>query len=140
MRNKANTLLIKENMTIREKNREIRYTGTFDSNARGFGFVKVEGFERDLFIPEGRDGGAVYGDTVEVRILKGSVDENGRSDDGRGRRAEAEVTAIIERGIRQIVGPQELQRQSGCRKGQKGADGEHHDRRRSDAGSAQDPL
>ena len=104
MRNKANTLLIKENMTIREKNREIRYTGTFDSNARGFGFVKVEGFERDLFIPEGRDGGAVYGDTVEVRILKGSVDENGRSDDGRGRRAEAEVTAIIERGIRQIVG------------------------------------
>ena len=69
MRNKANTLLIKENMTIREKNREIRYTGTFDSNARGFGFVKVEGFERDLFIPEGRDGGAVYRDTVEERIL-----------------------------------------------------------------------
>lgn len=98
------TPLIKENMTTTEKNKDIRYTGTFDSNARGFGFVKVEGFERDLFIPEGRDGGAVYGDTVEVRILKGSVDEYGHGDDGRGRRAEAEVTGIVERGIRQIVG------------------------------------
>ena len=50
------------------------YTGKFDSNARGFGFVTVEGFERDLFIPQGCSAGAVYGDTVEVRITKGSMD------------------------------------------------------------------
>ena len=87
-----------------DKQKDIRYTGIFDSNAKGYGFVKVEGFERDLFIPEGCDGGALFGDTVEVRILKGSADEYGHSDNGRGRRAEAEVTAVLERGIRQIVG------------------------------------
>ena len=53
----------------KEQKKEQIYTGTFDSNAKGFGFVKVEGFERDLFIPQGCDGGAVYGDTVEVRII-----------------------------------------------------------------------
>ena len=98
----------KENMNYTEKNadkrKDVRYTGIFDSNAKGYGFVKVEGFERDLFIPEGCDGGAMFGDTVEVRILKGSADEYGNFDNGRGRRAEAEVTAVLERGIRQIVG------------------------------------
>ena len=84
--------------------REQIFTGRFDSNARGFGFVTVEGFERDLFIPQGCTGGAVYGDTVEVRITKGSMDESGRGDDGRGRRAEAEVTRILEHGIKTVVG------------------------------------
>ena len=84
--------------------REQIYTGRFDSNARGFGFVSVEGFDTDLFIPQGCTGGAVYGDLVEVRITKGGMDENGRGDDGRGRRAEAEVTRIIEHSIREVVG------------------------------------
>ena len=86
------------------KNRKVQhFTGRFDSNARGFGFVTVEGFERDLFIPQGCTGGAMYGDTVEVKITKGSLDENG-GDDGRGRRAEAEVVRIVERGLTKIVG------------------------------------
>ena len=84
--------------------REQIYTGRFDSNARGFGFVSVEGFDTDLFIPQGCTGGAVYGDLVEVRITKGGMDENGRGDDGRGRRAEAEVTRIIEHSITEVVG------------------------------------
>ena len=84
--------------------REQIFTGRYDSNARGFGFVTVEGFERDLFIPQGCSAGAVYGDTVEVRITKGSMDENGYGDDGHGRRAEAEVTRIIEHGIKTVVG------------------------------------
>lgn len=86
----------------RSKKEQI-FTGKFDSNARGFGFVAVEGFERDLFIPQGMTGGAVYGDTVEVRIIRGSLDENG-SDDGRGRRAEAEVIRIVDRGLKSVVG------------------------------------
>ena len=84
--------------------REQIYTGRFDSNAMGFGFVSVEGFDTDLFIPQGCTGGAVYGDLVEVRITKGGMDENGRGDDCRGRRAEAEVTRIIEHSIREVVG------------------------------------
>ena len=89
---------------MRKNKREQIFTGRFDSNARGFGFVTVEGFERDLFIPQGCTGGAVYGDTVEVRITKGSLDESGYGDDGQGRRAEAEVTRIIEHGVKMVVG------------------------------------
>ena len=80
------------------------YTGKFDSNARGFGFVTVEGFDLDLFIPQGCTGGAVYGDIVEVRITRGGIDEGGHGDNGRGRRAEAEVTRIIEHSIKNVVG------------------------------------
>ena len=89
---------------MRKNKREQIFTGRFDSNARGFGFVTVEGFERDLFIPQGCTGGAVYGDTVEVRITRGSMDEYGRGDDGQGKRAEAEVTRILEHGVKTVVG------------------------------------
>ena len=41
-------------------------TGTFISNAKGFGFVEVEGRDEDLFIPEDKQGGAFHKDTVEV--------------------------------------------------------------------------
>ena len=89
---------------MKKNKREQIFTGRFDSNARGFGFVTVEGFERDLFIPQGCTGGAVYGDTVEVRITKGSLYESGYGDDGQGRRAEAEVTRILEHGVKTVVG------------------------------------
>ena len=89
---------------MRKNKREQIFTGRFDSNARGFGFVTVEGFERDLFIPQGCTGGAVYGDTVEVRITRGSLDESGYGDDGQGKRAEAEVTRILEHGVKTVVG------------------------------------
>ena len=89
---------------MRKNKREQIFTGRFDSNARGFGFVTVEGFERDLFIPQGCTGGAVYGDTVEVRITRGSLDESGHGDDGQGKRAEAEVTRILEHGVKMVVG------------------------------------
>ena len=88
---------------MKRNHKEQIYIGKYDSNARGFGFVSVDGFARDLFIPQGCSGGAMYGDTVEVRILKGSLDEYGL-DDGRGHRAEAEVIRILERGIRSVVG------------------------------------
>ena len=44
-------------------------TGTFISNAKGFGFVEVEGRDEDLFIPEDKQGGAFHKDTVEVALL-----------------------------------------------------------------------
>ena len=93
-----------EKEKMKKNKREQIFTGRFDSNARGFGFVTVEGFERDLFIPQGCTGGAVYGDTVEVRITKGSLYESGYGDDGQGRRAEAEVTRILEHGVKKVVG------------------------------------
>lgn len=75
-------------------------TGTFIGNARGFGFVKVEGWDEDLFISEDRTGGAFHSDIVQVELLSGSS----------GRRQEARVTNILVRGISRIVGTYERSR------------------------------
>ena len=44
-------------------------TGTFISNAKGFGFVEIEGREEDLFVPEDRVNGAFHKDLVQVALL-----------------------------------------------------------------------
>ena len=71
-----------------------RILGTFISNQRGFGFVEVDGREEDLFIPEDKVNGAYHLDTVEVALLRKPA----------GKRQEAEVIKIIERGTNTIVG------------------------------------
>ena len=68
--------------------------GTFISNPRGFGFVEVEGMEQDLYIPETKVNGAFHNDTVQVVLLPGQ----------RGKRQEAEVVKVLNRGTTQIVG------------------------------------
>ena len=75
-------------------------TGTFISNAKGFGFVEIEGCEEDLFIPEKYTGGAFHHDTVQVSLLPGS----------QGKRQEAQVLRIIARGMTQVVGTYERTR------------------------------
>ncbi|NLL77189.1 MAG: ribonuclease R [Clostridiales bacterium] len=69
-------------------------TGIFISNARGFGFVEVEGRTEDLFIPDTKTGGAFHKDTVQARLLPGQ----------RGKRQEAEIIKVISHGTTQIVG------------------------------------
>ncbi len=69
-------------------------TGTFISHAKGFGFVEIEGREEDLYIPEGKTGGAFHKDTVEVALLP----------ETEGKRQEAQVVRIVSRGMKQIVG------------------------------------
>lgn len=71
--------------------------GTFISNARGFGFVEIEGMEQDLFIPENDVNGAFHKDQVQVELLKNQ----------HGKRQEAKVTKIVSHGITQIVGTYE---------------------------------
>lgn len=68
--------------------------GIFISNARGFGFVEVEGMETDLFIPEEYVNGAFHNDTVQVRLLE----------EKSGKRQEAEVIRVLNRGTTQVVG------------------------------------
>lgn len=75
-------------------------TGTFISNARGFGFVEIEGREEDLYIAEDKQGGAFHKDTVQVALLP----------HGRGRRQEGQIIRIIARGITQVVGTYEQSR------------------------------
>ncbi len=86
--------LTKRGKYIKGDGRKDRLTGTFISNAKGFGFVEIEGREQDLFIPEEKVNGAFHKDRVEVKLLPGQS----------GKRQEAEVTSVLSHGITSLVG------------------------------------
>ncbi|MCI9321088.1 MAG: ribonuclease R [Lachnospiraceae bacterium] len=77
-------------------------TGTFISNAKGFGFVEIEGREEDLFIPEDKTAGAFHKDIVQVTPLPGNS----------GKRQEGQVVKIIARGMSHVVGTYERTREN----------------------------
>ena len=77
-----------------KKNNKNYVVGQFISNARGFGFVEVEGMEEDIFIPEDYVHGAFHTDTVEVELLPDST----------GKRREGRIRNILVRGIQELVG------------------------------------
>ncbi len=68
--------------------------GTFISHPKGFGFVEVEGQKEDYYVPEGKTKDAFYKDKVQVMLLP----------DTSGKRQEAEVVHILERGCERLVG------------------------------------
>lgn len=77
--------------------------GVFTSTTKGFGFVTAEGLPQDLYVPAEFTGGAFYGDKVLVKLLptfSGNIIPAGRD----GRRQEAEVVRILERGIKRLTG------------------------------------
>lgn len=71
-------------------------TGIFTANARGFGFVSVEGAEDDLFIPPDAVNGACHKDKVLVRVERGSGLD--------GKRPEGVIVCILERGVTELIG------------------------------------
>lgn len=71
------------------------YSGIFTGNSKGFGFVRVESMENDIFIPSDFVNGAINKDKVLVKIKEQSHD---------GMRAEGEILKIIENGNSGIVG------------------------------------
>ncbi len=81
----------------------VKLTGTFTGHAKGFGFVTVEGKNDDYFIPSSYVNGAMHQDTVEIVVL-GAKD---------GKRTEAKIVKIIERGKRNIVGLYEKRKSFG---------------------------
>lgn len=66
-----------------------KYTGILRGNKRGFAFLIREDGGEDLFIPHKGLNGAMHGDTVRVKIIKGD---------------EGQVVDIVERGITRLVG------------------------------------
>ena len=68
--------------------------GVFSGNARGFGFVAIEGQEEDVFIPADRTGGALHGNRVQIVI----------DSEGRGGRPEGTVVRILEHANETLVG------------------------------------
>ena len=96
------TELIKEGSVVETKKGKLMatkkmniYTGIFNGTQKGYGFVKVESLENDIFIPADYTYGALNKDTVLVKITKQSHD---------GLRSEGEIIRIIEKGSDEIVG------------------------------------
>ena len=88
------------------KGKLFRYEGTFCATDKGYGFVNVEGFTRDVFISERFTNYAFHGDKVLIELLTpgplydGSSDGNGRPPKSR----EAKVIKVLEHSITRIVG------------------------------------
>ena len=78
--------------------------GIFIGHPKGFGFVEIEGQEEDIFIPEEDTGTAVNQDKVRI-IIKDERRE--------GKRREGIVVEVLERGMEQIVGTYQLNRDFG---------------------------
>ena len=77
--------------------------GVFESNQRGFGFLRMEDGE-DIFIPESQVHGALHTDKVLVKITsKGEANRSNNATTNKLRR-EGEVVKVIERGLQEIVG------------------------------------
>ena len=71
------------------------HTGIFMATTRGFGFVRTEEGEEDIFIPESSCSSAYDGDEVMVQIYKESK---------KGKRKEGQIIRILKRANTMIVG------------------------------------
>lgn len=71
-----------------------RIAGVFHANAKGFGFVSIEGSEQDIFIPRESTHGAMDGDTVRISVEPGQ----------QFRRAEGAVREVLKRANPTVVG------------------------------------
>lgn len=69
-------------------------TGMFTGNNKGFGFVTIEGQERDIFIPPDKTGGAMHGDRVQIIM----------ETPGGDRRPEGAVKRVLEHANQNLVG------------------------------------
>lgn len=72
----------------------ISMVGIFTGNARGFGFVTIEGRDQDVFIPGDKTGGALHGDKVQIVV----------SPNGNGKRPEGTVIRVVEHANQTIIG------------------------------------
>ena len=87
---------VSEEKTVEEKVSEDKYlTGIFSSNTKGFGFVSVDGYDEDFFIPEKYTQMAFHKDTVRIEPV-GAPRSGGRT--------EARVVEILEHAYTDVVG------------------------------------
>lgn len=78
-----------------------RLVGTLSVTRRGFGFVKLDGTDTEVFISEKFLGTALHGDKVVIALLAQPMRRRGRNDQDK---AEGEVVEIVERRTSTIVG------------------------------------
>jgi ribonuclease R len=96
---KSGRLVLGSSKVLTLPERSGRITGKFRLNPRGFGFVIPDEPDAhgDLFVPPGKSGGAITGDTVEAKVVK------------RGKRGgkmlyEGRIVQIVARGQNHFVG------------------------------------
>ena len=70
-------------------------TGIYRATSKGFGFVTVEGMEKDVYIAEHYTNQAFHEDKVEIQIIRPA---NGT------RSAEGKILRILERGLTKLTG------------------------------------
>ena len=91
-----------------KKSPKVELVGQMLMSKEGYGFVRVEGREDDIYIPARKIRGALNGDTVAILAASGVYASKKR--EGRGGSAEGEVLRVLERskkpyvGILQIIG------------------------------------
>lgn len=76
---------------------EPTFEGKFSGTERGFGFVKLDDFEKDIYIPQNDVNTALSGDIVRIEITKDAQPWKDRA-------AEGKVTEVIERGTETVLG------------------------------------
>ena len=81
----------------RARSRDISAVGIFRESRSGYGFVSVDGLDRDVFIPESNVGAALGGDTVAIKYHSffSSLGEE---------KTEGRITEIIEYGKKTVIG------------------------------------
>lgn len=94
----------KKDKNKKEQPEGIQVEGTFIGHPKGFGFVEIEGQDEDIFIPESDTGTAMHQDKVRIII---------RNDKKEGKRQEGVVVKVLERGMPEIVGTYQLNRDFG---------------------------
>lgn len=94
----------KKDKNKKEQPEGIQAEGTFIGHPKGFGFVEIEGQDEDIFIPESNTGTAMHQDKVRIII---------RDDKKEGKRQEGVVVKVLERGMPEIVGTYQLNRDFG---------------------------
>ncbi len=80
------------------------HVGIFHAHPRGFGFVTIEGRERDVFIPADEVGMALDGDKVRLLIVRENKGDNA---------AEGTITQVLEHANTDVVGIYHKTKQSG---------------------------
>ncbi len=88
------------------KGKFYRYEGVFSATDKGYGFVKVEGFTRDIFISERFTNYAFPGDKVLIELLSPGplYEDDGRASDRDRKSREGKVVKVIEHSVTRIVG------------------------------------
>ena len=94
----------KKDKNKKEQPEGIQAEGTFIGHPKGFGFVEIEEQDEDIFIPESDTGTAMHQDKVRIII---------RDDKKEGKRQEGVVVKVLERGMPEIVGTYQLNRDFG---------------------------